>query len=89
MDARVVEERQCFRREPPDDFELELLGHIARSSEHRGLSDSERLEQGGWELRLTAGANRLRSHVCRSRQEVADTQDAWKAEAVAQGWAAG
>ncbi len=43
----------------------------------------------GWELRLTAGANRLRSHVCRSRQEVADTQDAWKAEAVAQGWAAG
>lgn len=41
----------------------------------------------GWELRLTAGANFLRSHVCRSQQEVFDIANAWRTEATAKGWA--
>ena len=40
----------------------------------------------GRELRLTAGANCLRSQVCRSEQEVFDTQTAWRSEALAKGW---
>ena len=40
----------------------------------------------GWELRLTAGANFLRSHICRSPQEVRDTGNAWRAEATAKGF---
>ena len=42
----------------------------------------------GWELRLTAGANFLRSHVCRSEQEVLETREAWRAEAIGKGWSA-
>ena len=40
----------------------------------------------GWELRLTAGANFLRSQVCKSEREVFETSDAWKAEAITKGW---
>lgn len=40
----------------------------------------------GWELRLTAGSNFLRSHVCKTQKEVFDTSGAWKAEAIGQGW---
>ena len=40
----------------------------------------------GWELRLTAGANFLRSQVCKSEREVSETQDAWRAEAISKGW---
>jgi hypothetical protein len=42
----------------------------------------------GWELRLTAGANFSRAQVCKSEGEVHETSDAWKAQAIAQGWAA-
>lgn len=40
----------------------------------------------GWELRLTAGSNFLRSHVCKSQSEVFETSDAWKKEAETKGW---
>jgi hypothetical protein len=40
----------------------------------------------GWELRLTAGANFLRSQICKSEQEVSETQTAWRAEAITKGW---
>jgi hypothetical protein len=40
----------------------------------------------GWELRLTAGANLLRTHVCKAQQEVFDTSAAWRSEALSQGW---
>lgn len=40
----------------------------------------------GWELRLTAGSNFLRSHVCRSASEVTSVSEAWEAEAKKQGW---
>ena len=42
----------------------------------------------GWELRLTAGANFLRSRVCKSEKEVFETHQAWRAEAIAKGWPA-
>lgn len=42
----------------------------------------------GWELRLTAGANFLRSQVCKSEQEVFETHEAWRAEAIAKAWSA-
>ena len=42
----------------------------------------------GWELRLTAGANFLRSQVCKSEPDVFETQEAWRAEAIANGWSA-
>jgi hypothetical protein len=40
----------------------------------------------GWELRLTAGANFLRSQVCKTEQEVFETHEGWRAEAIAKGW---
>ncbi|MCC7010042.1 MAG: hypothetical protein IT184_14640 [Acidobacteria bacterium] len=40
----------------------------------------------GWELRLTAGSNFLRSKVCTSHGEVSTVAEAWKKEALAQGW---
>ena len=40
----------------------------------------------GWELRLTAGANFLRSQVCKTPNEVFDTSAGWKAQALGQGW---
>lgn len=40
----------------------------------------------GWELRLTAGSNFLRSQVCKSEGEVFDTSAAWESEARAKGW---
>ena len=41
----------------------------------------------GWELKLSAGANRLRTQVCKGEAEVHKTSDAWKTEATGQGWA--
>jgi hypothetical protein len=40
----------------------------------------------GWELRLTAGSNFIRSKVCKTQTDVFDTSTAWKAEAIGQGW---
>jgi hypothetical protein len=40
----------------------------------------------GWELRLKAGANFLRSQVCKIESDVAATSAAWQAEAKAKGW---
>jgi hypothetical protein len=40
----------------------------------------------GWELRLTAGSNFLRSQVCKTQKEVFDISAAWKAEALSKGW---
>ena len=40
----------------------------------------------GWELRLTAGSNFLRSQVCKTQTEVFETSATWKAEAVSKGW---
>lgn len=40
----------------------------------------------GWELRLTAGTNFLRSQVCKSEGEVISVSDAWQAEAKTKGW---
>jgi hypothetical protein len=40
----------------------------------------------GWELRLTAGSNFLRSQVCKTQTDVFETSAAWKAEAVSKGW---
>jgi hypothetical protein len=40
----------------------------------------------GWELRLTAGGEFLRSHVCRSHEEVFGTFEAWKAAMIGKGW---
>jgi hypothetical protein len=39
-----------------------------------------------WELRLTAGSNFLRSHVCKTQTEVFETSATWKAEAISKGW---
>jgi hypothetical protein len=41
----------------------------------------------GWELRLTAGQNFLRSQICKSEGEVASVSEAWIAEAKSKGWA--
>jgi len=41
----------------------------------------------GWELRLGAGTNFTRSHVCKTQSEVTEVADKWKTEAVRQGWA--
>ena len=41
----------------------------------------------GWELRLTAGTNFLRSQVCKTQTEVFETSAAWRAEALSKGWA--
>jgi hypothetical protein len=40
----------------------------------------------GWDLRLTAGANALRSLVARSEAEVHATSEAWRQEAAGKGW---
>lgn len=40
----------------------------------------------GWELRLKAGANFLRSQVCKNESDVATTREAWLAEAKTKGW---
>ena len=40
----------------------------------------------GWELRLTAGRNPLRSHVCTSEAEVTRVSDEWETEARGKGW---
>jgi hypothetical protein len=40
----------------------------------------------GWELRLTAGSNFLRSQVCKTQTEVFETSAAWRAEAISKGW---
>jgi hypothetical protein len=44
--------------------------------------------QVGWELRLMIDGGILqRSQVCRSNDEVLDTQEQWKAAMVGKGWA--
>ncbi|MEO7192615.1 MAG: hypothetical protein ABI051_16305 [Vicinamibacterales bacterium] len=40
----------------------------------------------GWELRLTAGPNLLRTQVCKSESDVHAVSDAWQAEARVKGW---
>ena len=40
----------------------------------------------GWELRMKAGANFLRSQVCKTESEVAATSAAWQTEAKGKGW---
>ena len=39
----------------------------------------------GFELRLIVG-ELMRSQVCRSSDEVLDTQESWKAAMIAKGW---
>lgn len=41
----------------------------------------------GWELRLIAGKNMVRSQVCKNQTDVYDTAEAWHKEALAKGWA--
>ena len=41
----------------------------------------------GWEMKLIAGKNTVRTQICRSETEVFTTADAWQAEAIAKGWA--
>ena len=44
--------------------------------------------QFGWELRLVIDGGILqRSHVCRSTEEVLDTEEQWKAAMAGKGWA--
>jgi hypothetical protein len=40
----------------------------------------------GHELRLDIMCNLVRSHVCRTEDEVLQTQDAWRAALEAKGW---
>jgi hypothetical protein len=41
----------------------------------------------GWELRLVIDGGELtRSQVCRSNDEILDTQEQWRAAMVGQGW---
>jgi hypothetical protein len=40
----------------------------------------------GWELRLHAGRNFLRSQVCKSQSEVSAISEAWQTEARSKGW---
>lgn len=41
----------------------------------------------GWEVRLEASGELLRTQVCRSQDEVFATFESWKAAMVAKGWA--
>ena len=40
----------------------------------------------GWELRLVAGKNFIRTQVCKSEQDVTRVSDAWSAEARTKGF---
>ena len=40
----------------------------------------------GWELRLTAASNFLRSQVCKSEAAVSEIAEAWRKEAGEKGW---
>jgi len=40
----------------------------------------------GWELRLTIGAEMVRTQVCRSEDEVFSTGETWKAGLWVKGW---
>ena len=40
----------------------------------------------GWELRVGAGDEMARTHVCRHEADVFKTAEAWKAEAQQRGW---
>ena len=40
----------------------------------------------GWELRLEVAGSLQRSHVCRTRDEVLETSDQWKAAMIDKGW---
>ena len=39
----------------------------------------------GWELRLEVG-ELFRTQVCRSTEEIRDTQESWKASMIERGW---
>ena len=39
----------------------------------------------GWELRLEVG-ELFRTQVCRSTEEILDTQESWKASMIEKGW---
>jgi hypothetical protein len=39
----------------------------------------------GWELRLEVG-ELFKTHVCRSTEEILNTQDSWKAAMIDKGW---
>jgi hypothetical protein len=40
----------------------------------------------GWELRLTSGASFSRTQICKTEADVSTTADAWREEALKQGW---
>jgi hypothetical protein len=40
----------------------------------------------GWELRLNAAREMIRTQVCQTQNEVLDTSDAWKAAMRERGW---
>lgn len=42
--------------------------------------------QFGWELRLDAGGEMLRTQVCRSQEEVLSTTEEWRAALEEKGW---
>lgn len=42
----------------------------------------------GWELRLEVG-ELFRTQVCRSTEEILDTQESWKAAMIEKGWSIG
>ena len=42
--------------------------------------------QFGWELRMAYAQTLVRSHVCRSEEEVFTTQEEWKAAMQTKGW---
>jgi hypothetical protein len=56
------------------------------SREHLKMRCALATHRLGWELRLTAGSNFLRSQVCKTQTEVFQTSAAWKAEAISKGW---
>lgn len=40
----------------------------------------------GWELRLLISGELVQSQVCRSQEELIDTQERWRAAMAAKGW---
>ena len=81
---------EVFRR---DEWcgEAKELGHLFRVQKTRG----DRAFKGvcrlmshelGWELRLEIDGDLQRSVVCRSQDEILDTQESWKAAMMERGW---
>jgi len=67
---------------------VEILGELwkATKGSHK-LVAQLRTHPLGWELRASVGLEIHRSQVAKTEQEVFDVSDAWKAEAIAKGWA--